>query len=82
MIGDTVWAKFGDHGLRLGKIEEKKMCNNWAYVRVNWVSDTAMEMDRARVMELRGYDKYSDWYRIDKVSFFDKEKLVTIINKL
>jgi len=82
MIGDTVWAKFGESELRFGKIEERKMCNNWAYVRVNWVGDTALEMDRARVMELRGCDKYSDWYRIDKVSFFNKNELISKINKL
>ena len=30
----------------------------------------------------RGYDKYSDWYRIDKVSFFDKVDFINKINKL
>ena len=39
-------------------------------------------MDRQRVIEMRGYDKYSDWYRIDKLNFFDKESLVNTINKL
>jgi hypothetical protein len=34
------------------------------------------------VIELRGYDKYSDWYRIDKISFFDKDDLINTINKL
>ena len=82
MIGNTVWTKFGDHHLRLGKVTETKTCGGWAYVRVDWVDDGTFEMDRQRVINLRGYDKYSDWYRIDKVSFFDKEKLVTKINKL
>ena len=82
MIGNTVWKKFGDHGLRFGKVSETKACDGWAYVKVDWVDDGEFEMDRRRIIELRGYDKYSDWYRIDKVSFFDKEKLVTKINKL
>ena len=82
MIGNTVWTKFGDHHLRFGKVAETKTCGGWAYVRVDWVDDGAFEMDRQRVIELRGYDKYSDWYRVDKVSFFDKEKLITKINKL
>ena len=29
-----------------------------------------------------GYDKYSDWLRVDQVSFFSKEGLVKTINKL
>ena len=82
MIGNTVWKKFGDHHLRFGKVAETKTCDGWAYVRVDWVDDGEFEMDRRRIIELRGYDKYSDWYRIDKVSFFDKEQLVTKINKL
>jgi len=82
MIGNTVWTKFGDHELRFGKVAETKTCGGWAYVRVDWVDDEAFEMERRRIMELRGYDKYSDWLRIDKVSFFDKEELVSKINKL
>ena len=82
MIGNTVWKKFGDHGLRFGKVAETKACDGWAYVKVDWVDDDEFQRDRRRVINLRGYDKYSDWYRIDKVSFFDKEKLVTKINKL
>lgn len=82
MIGNTVWNKFGDHELRFGKVTETKTCGGWSYVRVDWVGDEAFEMDRQRVINLRGYDKYSDWYRIDKISFFDKEELVSKINKL
>jgi hypothetical protein len=82
MIGNTVWIKFGDHQLRFGKVAETKTRGGWAYVRVDWVDDSAFELDRQRVLEMRGYDKYTDWYRIDKVSFFDKEELVTKINKL
>ena len=82
MIGNTVWTKFGDHHLRFGKVAETKTCGGWAYVRVDWVDDGTFEMDRQRLIELRGHDRYSDWYRIDKVSFFDKEKLVSKINKL
>lgn len=82
MIGNTVWATFGDHGLRFGKVAEKKSCGAWDYVRVEWVDDEAFEMDRRRVEELRGYDKYSDWLRIDQVSFFSKEGLIKTVSKL
>jgi len=82
MIGKTVWTKFGDHCLRFGKVVEERIQNGWAEVRVDWVDDEAFEMDRQRVMELRGYDKYSDWLRIDRVSFFNKEGLVKTISKL
>ena len=78
----AVWTKFGDHCLRFGKVVETKTCDGWAYVRVDWIDDAEFEIDRQRVIDLRGYDKYSDWYRIDKVSFFEKEELVTKINKL
>jgi hypothetical protein len=82
MIGKTVWTKFGDHCLRFGKVVEERESNGWAEVRVDWVGDEAFEMDRQRVMELRGYDKFSNWYRVDQVSFFSKEELVKTINKL
>ena len=36
----------------------------------------------ARVMEMRGYDRYDEWMRIDKVSFFKKQGLINTINKL
>ena len=81
MNGKSVWAVFGN-SLRFGSIIEAKECGTWTYVRVDWVDDHAFEMDRQRVIELRGSDRYSDWYRIDKVSFFDKEELVSKINKL
>jgi hypothetical protein len=82
MIGNTVWTQFGDHCLRFGKVTEEKIQNGWAFVKVQWTDDHAFEMDRQRVLELRGEDKYSDWYRIDKVSFFDKQDLIKTINKL
>jgi hypothetical protein len=82
MIGNNVWSSFGDHCLRFGKVVEQKIQNGWAFVRVDWVDDEAFEMDRTRVMEMRGYDKYEDWIRIDKVSFFKKQGLINTINKL
>jgi hypothetical protein len=82
MIGNTVWSKFGDHCLRFGKVVEEKIQNGWAYVRVDWVDDEAFDLDRQRVMELRGTDKYDDWVRVDKVSFFKKEGLINTVNKL
>lgn len=81
MIGKNVWTTFG-RALRIGKITEKKIQNDWAFVRVNWIDDTDFEVDRQRVIKLRGYDKYSDWYRIDKVNFFNKDEIVNKINKL
>ena len=82
MIGKSVWNTFGDNTLRFGKVTEKKTCGGWVYAKVDWVDDKGFEQDRKRVMEMRGYDKYSDWYRIDKLHFFEKESLVNTINKL
>jgi|TARA_R110000744_G_scaffold79885_3_gene156795 hypothetical protein len=82
MIGKSVWTKSGNHNLRIGKVTEEKTENNWSFVKVAWINDEAFEQDRRRVIELRGYDKYSDWYRIDKISFFDKDDLINTINKL
>ena len=82
MIGKSVWNKFGNSCLRFGKIVEEKTCGGWVYAKVDWVDDERFEIDRQRVIEMRGYDKYSDWYRIDKLNFFDKEGLVNTINKL
>jgi len=82
MIGNTVWKKFGNSNLRIGKVIEEDKCGNWTYVRVDWIDDDAFEMDRKRVIELRGYDKYSDWYRCDAVHSFDKEEILNKINKL
>ena len=82
MIGKTVWRTFGNTGLRFGTVVEEKTHNGWNYVRVNWVDDYEFEMDRERLIELRGKDCRSDWDRIDKVSLFDKKELVNKINKL
>jgi hypothetical protein len=82
MIGKTVWTKFGDNCLRFGKVAEERIQNGWIEVRVDWVDDEAFEMDRQRVVTLRGYDKYTDWLRIDKISFFNKEGLIKTISKL
>ena len=82
MIGKNVWSKYGDHVLRFGKILEEKIENGWVFVRIGWVDDDAFNMDRQRLIRLRGEDFRSDWSRIDKVSFFEKEELVSKINKL
>jgi hypothetical protein len=81
MIGKSVWTNFGN-SLRFGSVVELKECGTWSYVRVDWKDDGSFEMDRERVKELRGNDRYSDWYRVDKIGFFDKEALITTINKL
>jgi|TARA_R110000787_G_scaffold280515_1_gene391275 hypothetical protein len=82
MIGKNVWSKYGDHTLRFGKIAEEKIENGWVFVRVDWVDDHAFNMDRQRLISLRGVDSRSDWSRIDKLSFFEKDELVSKINKL
>ena len=82
MIGKTVWRTFGNTGLRFGTIVEEKQCDGWKYVRVNWVDDHGFEMDRQRLVNLRGEDFRSDWSRIDKVHVFDKQKILNKINKL
>ena len=81
MNGKSVWTVFGN-SLRFGSVVESKECGDWTYVRVDWKNDSSFEMDRERVKELRGTDRYSDWYRVDKIGFFDKEALITTINKL
>ncbi len=81
-IGKNVWRTFGNTGLRFGTVVEEKYCGGWKYVRVNWVDDHEFQMDRDRLIKLRGKDCRSDWDRIDKVSLFDKKELVNKINKL
>ncbi len=82
MIGKTVWTTFGNHSIRFGTVVEEGVCDAWTYVRVNWVDDDVFEMDRQRVIEMRGSDRYSDWYRIDKLSVFDKNELIKTVSKL
>lgn len=82
MIGKTVWTTFGNHSIRFGTVVEEDVCDAWTYVRVNWVDDDVFEMDRQRVIEMRGSDRYSDWYRIDKLSVFDKSELIKTVSKL
>ena len=81
-VGKNVWKVFGDSGFRCGTIVEEQMCDGWKYVRVNWVDDHEYKMDRQRIIELRGRDCRSDWSRIDKVNVFDKETMISKINKL
>jgi len=61
---------------RFGRVIEEKTENKWRFVKVNWVKDNEFEMDRQRVIDLRGYDKYSEWYRADKVRVIDPSKLI------
>jgi len=48
----------------------------------DWIDDKAFNKDRKLILSLRGNDEYSDWYRIDKLTFFNKEELLNKINKL
>lgn len=81
LIGKSVSHVFADI-FRFGTVIEEKTDNTWKYVKINWFDDESFEMDRLRVINLRGYDKYSDWYRIDKVNFIDAEKMISTLNKL
>jgi hypothetical protein len=81
-IGKTVWAPYGNTGFRCGTILEEQICEKWLYVKVDWVDDHEFEMDRQRLIDLRGKDCRSDWRRIDKVKIFDKDKMIEKINKL
>ena len=67
---------------RFGTVVEEKTENKWRYVKVNWVKDSEYEMDRQRVFDLRGYDKYSDWYRSDKVRVIDPSRLIDKLSEL
>ncbi len=82
MIGKNVWTLFGNHVFRCGKVIEEDTCDGWKYVKVEWIDDDGFEVDRQRVIRLRGYDMYSDWYRLDKLHVFDKDALINKISKL
>jgi|TARA_A100000172_G_C2989993_1_gene92474 hypothetical protein len=80
-IGKKVWTKYGN-AFRAGTVVEEKKCGDWLYVRVDWVDDRQFEMDRQRLLDLRGKDYRSDWSRIDHVNFFNKEEMINKINKV
>jgi hypothetical protein len=81
-IGTNVWATFGGT-LRFGTIiEERVEDNGWRYVRCKWVDDHKFEADRAMVLQLRHYDKYSDWYRVDKIHALDTKNIIGSLSKL
>lgn len=82
MIGKKVWAKYGNDDFRCGTIVEEKIEDKWKFVRVDWIDDHGFEMDRQRLIDLRGEDFRSDWSRIDKVHIFDKQEILNKINKL
>jgi len=67
---------------RFGRVIEEKTENKWRFVKVNWVKDNEFEMDQQRVIDLRGYDKYSEWYRADKVRVIDPSKLIDKLSEL
>ena len=67
---------------RFGRVIEEKIENKWKFVKVDWVKDDEYQMDRQRVVDLRGYDKYSDWYRVDKVRVINPSKLIDKLSEL
>jgi hypothetical protein len=81
MINRSVWATFG-RTLRFGSVLEQKEEDGWTFLRVDWKDDNGFQMDRQRIINLSGADRYSDWYRVDKINFFNKEDLLNTINKL
>ena len=81
-VGKNVWTKYGNHEFRCGTIVEEKMKGKWKFVRVDWIDDHGFEMDRQRLIDLRGEDYRSDWSRIDKIHVFDKNEMIEKINKL
>ncbi len=85
-VGKPVYTLFGNRTLRFGNVIEEKMedsgGHDWKFVRVDWVDDEAFEQDRQRVIQFRGYDKYSDWYRIDRIKVFEPSSLINTVRKL
>tara|TARA_R110002012_G_scaffold179221_1_gene344803 strand:- start:47 stop:325 length:279 start_codon:yes stop_codon:yes gene_type:complete len=85
-VGKQVYTLFGNNTLRFGNVVEEKMedsgGHDWKFVRVDWVDDNEFEQDRQRVIQFRGYDKYSDWYRIDKIKVFNCSQMIKKIKKL
>ncbi len=86
-VGKQVYRVWANDSLRFGTVIEEKMdkdggVHEWKFVRVKWIDDEAFEQDRRRVIRFRGYDKYSDWYRIDKIKVFNCSRLIKTIKKL
>jgi|TARA_R110000824_G_scaffold170181_2_gene347453 hypothetical protein len=84
IIGKPVYKVWATNALRFGNVVEEKIKDDWKYVLVDWKDDEAYEMDIQRVVELRNikYDKEQEWYRIDRVKFFDPLKMVETLGKV
>lgn len=67
---------------RFGRVVQEKVENDWRFVKVDWIKDDEFEMDRQRVISLRGYDKYSEWYRADKVRVINPSRLIDKLSTL
>ena len=82
MINRSVWATFG-RTLRFGTVLEHKKENDWVFLKIDWKDDDNFNNDKQRLITLRGCDDcYSDWYRVDKINFFNKQDFINTINKL
>jgi hypothetical protein len=81
LIGKSVSHVFADT-FRFGTVTEEKTENSWTYVKVIWTDDEKYEMDKQRVIKLRGYNKYSEWYRIDSVNIIDTTSMINTLKKL
>ena len=82
LVGKPVNHIYGINAFRFGIITAEKTENNWKYAKIKWFDDEGFEMDRQRVIDLRGYDKYSDWYRIDQLKLIDLDETIKTLNKL
>ena len=78
-IGQSIYTTRGGFGLRFGNITAEKMDGKIRMVKVDWKDDNGFENDRELVKQMRHYDKYSDWYRIDKVSVIDVSELISTL---
>jgi hypothetical protein len=81
LIGKSVSHIFADT-FRFGTVIEEKTDNTWKYVKVIWTDDEKYEMDKQRVIKLRGYNKYSEWYRIDSVNIINTASMINTLKKL
>jgi hypothetical protein len=70
--------------LRFGNVKEEKIENGWKFYKIDWVDDEAYNASVANKLFLRReeYNPEWDWYRTDKVNFFDPDEMISRINML
>ena len=82
-IGKPVYLYRGK-SLRFGIAIEKKQERNWNYYKVKWVDNEQHEEAINHMLKLRSdeYDASFEWYRTDKINFFNPKNMIATINKL